>query len=336
MIRRVCASWARLQPGALPGFKIERGQCARIFTGAPLPEGATQVLMQEDARVEDGFATRLQESRITHIRHRGEDARRGDLLLSAGTDLKQGELALLAGMGITRPIVSPQIRIAHFVTGNEIVAPSQVPLPGQIRDSNGTLVTAFALRHQARIVRQERVADDLNLLLNRVRSCEVEYDLLLISGGASVGDYDFGKRVLMALGFDIHYEKVNLRPGKPLIFATRGRQAAFVLPGNPVSHFVTLQVEVSLALERLAGSEASWPEFRARLVAPFTRGTCTRETFWPARVSAEGGELVVRALRWKSSGDATGLAGANALLHLRSEMEASNTGDLVPTLFVHA
>lgn len=323
-----------IQPGVVPGFKIERGECARIFTGAPLPKGATQVLMQEYAHVAGGFVTRLQSSRIAHIRHRGEDAHRGDLLLSAGSRLGQGELALLAGIGRMEPIVSPQIRIAHFVTGNEIVAPSQAPMPGQIRDSNSILVAAFAHRHHGKIVRRDRVADDLNLLLNRARSCDGEYDLLLISGGASVGDYDFGKRVLHELGFEIHFEKVNLRPGKPLIFATRGQQAAFVLPGNPVSHFVTLQVEVRLAMERLAGAEASWPEFKAKLAATFTREPSTRETFWPARFTAEGGELLVHALRWKSSGNVTGMAGANALLHLASAMAPPEKDDLVPTLLV--
>jgi molybdopterin molybdotransferase len=318
-----------IQPGAVPAFKIEPGECARIFTGAALPEGATQVLMQEDARVEDGFVTRLHKSKIAHIRYCGEDARQGDLLLSAGSRLGQGELALLANLGKTEPIVSPQIRIVHFVTGNEIVAPSQTPMPGQIRDSNSALVAAFASEHPSKITHQERLSDDLEMLLSRVRSCGDEYDLLLISGGASVGDYDFGKRILIALGFDIHFEKVNLRPGKPLIFATRGQQAAFVLPGNPVSHFVTLQVEVQLAMERLAGAKASWPEFKAKLAASFTRGASTRETLWPAHLTADGGELLVHALRWKSSGDVTGMAGANALLHLREGASAPVEGDLV-------
>jgi molybdopterin molybdotransferase len=323
-----------IQPGAAPGFKIERGECARIFTGAAIPEGATQVLMQEDARVEDGVVLRQQEPRPAHIRYAGEDARRGDLLLAAGSRLGQGELALLAGIGMTQPRVSPLIRIAHLVTGNEIVAASDLPSSGQIRDSNSALVAAFAHQHYGKIVCQERIADDLEILLNRVRSYNDEYDLLLISGGASVGDYDFGKRALLELGFEIHFDKVNLRPGKPLIFATRGQQAAFVLPGNPVSHFVTLQVEVRRALERLAGAEASWPEFKARLAATFTRGASRRETFWPAHLTVEGGELVVRALRWKSSGDVTGIAGANALVHLHEAASAPDAGDIVSVILI--
>jgi molybdopterin molybdotransferase len=323
-----------IQPGITPDFEIEDGECARIYTGARLPEGASQVLMQEDAKVEDNFVIPLQRTRATHIRYKGEDARSGDPLLTAGTRLGQGELGLLAGIGITEPMVSSQIRVAHFVTGNEIIAPAQTPLPGQIRDSNSTLVAAFVRQNNGRIVKQERLPDDFDLLLNQARSCDGDYDLLLVSGGASVGDYDFGKRLLRALGFEIHFEKVDLRPGKPLIFGTRGSQAAFVLPGNPISHFVTLHVEVRLALEKFAGANASWPALKARLAESIEYRSSTHDTFWPAHLTAENGELVVRALRWKSSGDVTGLAQANALLHLTGEMESPKAGDSILTLLL--
>ncbi|MGA2349985.1 MAG: molybdopterin molybdotransferase MoeA [Terracidiphilus sp.] len=323
-----------IQPGITPSFKIEDGECARIFTGARLPEGASEVLMQEDAKVEDNFVIPLQRTSIPHIRYKGEDARSGDLLLAAGTRLGQGELALLAGIGIMEPLVSPQIRVAHFVTGNEVVAPTQTPLPGQIRDSNSTLVAAFIRQNGGRIVRQERLPDDFNLLLNQARSCDDDYDLLIVSGGASVGDYDFGKRLLCALGFEIYFERVDLRPGKPLIFGTRGTHAAFVVPGNPISHFVTLNVEVKLALEKLSGASASWPAVKVRLKEDFNYRSSTRDTFYPAHLIAEDSELVVRALRWKSSGDVTGLAGANALLHMTDEMESPKAGDSILTLLV--
>jgi molybdopterin molybdotransferase len=325
-----------IQPGITPDFKIAGGECARIYTGAQLPEGASQVLMQEDARVEENLMIPLQRTRTTHIRFKGEDARSGDLLLTAGTRLGQGELALLAGIGFTEPMVSPQIRVVHFVTGNEVIAPEQTPQPGQIHDSNSALVAAFVRQNNGRIVKQERLCDDFDLLLNRVRSCHGDYDLLLVSGGASIGDYDYGRKLLCALGFEIHFEKVDLRPGKPLIFGTRGSQAAFVLPGNPISHFVTLHVEVRLAMEKFTGANASWPVVKARLAEDFNYRSSTHDTFFPAHLDAENGELVVRALRWKSSGDVTGLAGANALMHLTGEMNSPKAGDLIPTLLLGA
>ncbi len=206
--------------------------------------------------------------------------------------------------------------------------------PGQIRDSNSALVAAFVRQSGGVIVEQERVADDFDLLLKKSRALKSSFDLLLISGGASVGDYDFGKKLLSALGFHLHFEKLNLRPGKPLVFATRKRQAAFILPGNPVSHFVTLHVAVRLALEKFAGANVSWPLAKIPLAENFDFRPDARETFWPSRVEISNGELVVRALRWQSSGDVTGLTGANALLQLGGGRETPKAGDAVPVLML--
>ena len=367
-----------IQPGAAPSFKINCGECARIFTGAQIPDGASQVLMQEDVRVEttgapassrrvsETEATRrqdasapvfivpLQRGRATHIRKRGEDARKGDLLLRSGTRLGAGELALLASLGVVEPHVSPPVRVAHFTTGNELVPPSAKPGPGQIRDSNSTLVGAFVRQFGGDISRQEIVPDDFELLREKVLREQDNFDLLLVSGGASVGDYDFGKKLLGALGFQIHFEKINLRPGKPLVFATRGEQAAFILPGNPVSHFVTLHVAVRLALEKLVAQASSLcvqradaethrleacattglPLAKLRLAENFDYRPDARETFWSARVEIQNGELVVRALRWQSSGDVTGLTGVNALLQLAGGAEPPKAGDVVPVLLL--
>jgi len=118
---------------------------------------------------------------------------------------------------VVGPKVSPPVRVAHFVTGNELVEPSVKPGPGQIRDSNSTLVGALIRQFGGEISRQENVVDEFNVLLEKVRAGEDNFDLLLVSGGASVGDYDFGKKLLGALGFQIHFEQLNLRPGKPLV-----------------------------------------------------------------------------------------------------------------------
>ncbi len=189
------------------------------------------------------------------------------------------------------------------------------------------------------LVAQQRVADDFDWLLSRVRRLKSAFDLLLVSGGASVGDYDYGRRLLGELRFKVHFTAINLRPGKPLVFATRGRQAAFILPGNPVSHLVTLQVAVRLAAERLAGAQPSWPVVNARLAERFEFKAGKRETFWPARVTAEpagpvGGRLVVRARGWQSSGDVTGLTGVNGLIQLAAGTGAPRAGDEVPVFLL--
>jgi molybdopterin molybdotransferase len=325
---------SEIQPGAAAKGRLHPGECARIFTGAPIPAGASQVLMQENVRVEGNSIVPLETSPTTHIRRRGEDARKGDLLVRAGTRLGAGDLALLASLGAARPKVSTPARVAHIATGNELVAPEGKLRPGQIRDSNSTLVAAVIRQFGGELVKQERVIDDFALLSKKLRALGKSFDLLLLSGGASVGDHDFGKKLLAVLGFKTHFTSINLRPGRPLVFATRGKQAAFVLPGNPVSHLVTLHVAVRLALERFSGGTGSWPLAAIRLAEKFNFQPGARETFWPARVEVQNGELAVQALGWHSSGDVTGLAGVNALLQLAPGAEAPAAGDAVPVLLL--
>ncbi len=315
-------------PGALPGFAVRPGECARIFTGAPLPEGASRVIMQEYVEVSDGWMRPTSaEDTSSHVRKRGEDARRGDLLLRERTRIGAGEATLLAQTGKTQCLCSPRPRVLHVATGSELVDPNLTPEAGQIRDTNSTLIACLLREQNAELVGHARCHDDLQHLVNRIADFSTEsWDLLLISGGASVGDHDFGKRALIELGFTVHFDAIALRPGKPLIFATRGRQAAFVLPGNPVSHFVVFHVAVRAALEALEGAaEAAWPLVEARRTGdwPAAIRPDRRETYWPGRLGFDGGELSVRPLMWQSSGDLCGLAGANALIQTGNREESA-------------
>jgi molybdopterin molybdotransferase len=321
-----------VQPGQIPTFQLKAGEAARIFTGAAIPAGASQVIMQEDVRVGDGIITPTDRDQATHIRCRGEDVQKGSLVLKSGVRLGAGEVALLASFGVVSPQIAPAVRIAHFTTGNEIIPPAQTPAPGQIRDSNSLLVAVFAGQYGGKIVKQQRLPDNFEVLLASVRSALPDTDLLLMSGGASVGDYDFGKKLLAALDFQIHFTALKLRPGKPLVFATRGRQAAFILPGNPVSHFVTLNVAVRLALDVFTGAQYSWTVAGIKLAEKIRHRPDDRETYWPARVEIVNRELVVRPLRWQSSGDVTGLTGANALIQLVGTVP--QPGEVVPVLML--
>jgi molybdopterin molybdotransferase len=319
-----------VRPGVRADFAIHTGECARIFTGAEIPQGAGRVMMQEDVSVEDGWMIPGPDAKGDFIRRRGEDARAGDVLLRSGLRLGAAEIGLLASMGHVEPLVSPRIRVAHFATGDELVDPAETPGASGLRDSNSALVRAFVESHGGVIVRQERVGDDAALLTGKLA---VECDLLLISGGASVGAYDFGKKALRDAGFELEFERVNLRPGKPLVFAMRGRQAAFVLPGNPLSHLAVLHCVVRAAFDRLAWAPPAWSVVNARLLAGMRIGGDGRDTLWPARVEMAEGEPVVRALRWQSSGDITGMAGLNAFI--RSAAPVLDKDARVPCILVH-
>jgi molybdopterin molybdotransferase len=324
-----------VQPGQASAAAIHPGECARIFTGARLPDGATQVLMQEDVEREGEWMTPQRRDAKTWIRRRGEDARRGDLLLAAGTRLRAGELALLAQIGVVQPRISPAPRVLHFATGNELVDPASHPRDGQIRDSNSTLVATLLAECGARLIAQGRCDDALPALTGGVAEHSADaWDVLLVSGGASVGDYDFGIRALEQLGFTVHFRQLNLRPGKPLIFGTRERQIAFVIPGNPVSHFVTFHVAIRLALECLEGGPQAWTLAQVELAADLPMKPDARETWWPARVMIEEGLLRAQPLAWQSSGDLRGLVSANALLPIPPGTGAIKCGSSIRALLL--
>ena len=306
-----------VQPGAPAELTVRPGECVRIFTGAAIPAGATQVIMQEGVtRDGEWMIPHACDGEETHIRHRGEDLRAGDLVLERGRRLRAAELSLLAHLGLTEPLVSPAPRVVHFATGRELVGPEAEPAPGEIRDSNSTLVAALLAEAGSELIHAARLPDEPEAVAQALAAVEEDaWDLLLISGGASVGDYDFGAGALRALGFTIHFPKINLRPGKPLVFASRGRQLAFVIPGNPVSHFVLFHVAIRAALAALEGAANVWPVLHLPVANGLEAQPPGRETFWPARLEP-GQPTRVRPLKWQSSGDLSGVTGADVLIQL--------------------
>lgn len=297
--------------GAIPGQALQPGECYRIFTGALLPEGGGRVIMQEEATREGDRVVLPVFGEKKFVRYRGSEAKPGDVRLAAGSRLGAAELAILAQLGAVQPRVIPAPRVRHLATGGELVDPSLTPGPGQIRDTNTHLLRALFSELGVRDFQTSRIADDPDAT---AEAAETEADLLILSGGASVGDYDFGAAALRKLGYQIHFDRVNLRPGKPLTFATRGAQAAFVIPGNPVSHYVCFHAAVRLAVECFTARPATWPAVWVPLAEGATLTPDPRDTWWPARVRAAEGQLTVTPKRWSSSGDTFSLAGTNALV----------------------
>jgi molybdopterin molybdotransferase len=326
---------AEISAGLVPTAKIGVGECARVFTGAAIPEGATQVVIQEFARRDGDVVSFSRRDSSLNIRLRGEDARAGDVLLDEGASLGAIELSLLAQLGKTGPLVAPRPRILHVVTGSEIVPAHETPGPGQIRDSNSAMIAALAAGAGAEVATQERAGDDLDVLVETIRKVPgTAWHVLLISGGASVGDYDFGRRAVEELGFTVHFQQLNLRPGKPLIFATRGNQIAFVVPGNPLSHFICWHTVIRPALDVLLLGT-----LRFDLVELPVGGTKPlpghpRETWWPARLRWASSGPIAEPLKWQSSGDLTRLAGANALLRIPSNSPPTPPGARLSALLL--
>lgn len=292
------------------------GQAVRIFTGALLPAGALRVLKSECTQFSDGFVEVLEVDREPHVRRRAENYRAGDVLLPAGSTLDPIGVALAASAGATCVDVHRLPRIAHLVTGSELTRAGSELAPGQIHDANGPLIASLVVQSGATLVEQRIVGDDLEACRKTVSAMPL-HDVLLISGGAGEGRYDFALPLLNALGFEVHFRSVNMRPGKPLGFATRGAQLAFALPGNPVSHWATWQLLIAPALRRLAGAQVdpAIPLRRGVLESAWNSAADHRPVFWPARAEWRGHEWQVQPCRFLNSGDLAGVVHANALLH---------------------
>jgi molybdopterin molybdotransferase len=281
----------------------------RIFTGSAVPRNCALV-MQEDALVNGDRVTLNRTAATDLIRRQGSSVRAGARLLAAGDRIGAGEIAVLASAGAVRPRVTPPPQVLHITTGREIVPADTFPGPGQIRNTNGPLIHALLRNAGGVPLASHHVDESPDALVHAVRTGG-DFDLLLVSGGSSVGEHDRTPQALVALGFDLLVRRVNVRPGKPLLVARRGDQWAFGLPGNPVSHFASFHVFVARAIRRMRGLPvAAFPRIRlgagAGLPAP------TRETFWPARLAAG----FVSPLPWLGSDDLAALAGVNALIRL--------------------
>ncbi len=244
---------------------LRDGEAARIFTGAPIPAGTAAVLMQEDARL-DGDNVEVLEpcERDEFIRRAGADLCRGQRILERGEQLTPQRIGLLASQGLATVDVHKAPRVAILSSGDELIPPGQPLQSGQIYESNGVLLAALVEASGASVVRVETMRDDPGVLADAMRRALAQADVLLLSGGVSVGERDFVKPALTALGVEADFWKVAIKPGKPFLFGQAPPGAlVFGLPGNPVSGFVTFLVFVRPALRRLLGAAqvapVSWP-----------------------------------------------------------------------------
>jgi molybdopterin molybdotransferase len=315
--------------------RLEPGEAVRVATGAALPGSGLRVVMQENVERHGDRIRILRREAAANISFCGEDFRAGAPLLSAGTTLNAGALALLATAGKAAPLVSPRLRVVHFTTGNELAPPEQTLKPGQIHDANSILIRGL-LQNCSCDLAQGHLPEDFELARSKIenRKSKIESaDVLLISGGASVGEHDFTRPLLQQLGFEIVFSQVNLRPGRPLIWGVNGPRVAFGLPGNPLSHFVCFHVAVATALAGLTGGTG--PTFlRGQLAAKLNDPPCPRETLWPAKLEWNpGGIPRLHPLAWANSGNVACLATANALVRVppsQGSVEPFDEVDFLP------
>ena len=315
---------------------LQANEAARIFTGAPLPPGADCVVMQEHA-AREGDALRVKQPPKPgqHIRRRGEELTAGAEALPAGRVLDASDLALAAACGAASVMAHRRPRVGVLCTGSELVPLGDAPGPGQIVETNSLTLAPLCREAGAEVQLLGIAPDSVESIAGRLR--DVPADILVTTGGASVGDHDHAQDALERLGGKLVFHTVAIRPGKPILFGTAAAgRLVFGLPGNPAAAQLGFELFVRLAIRLLAGDpHPARPRARARL-----RGTLSRVkglTFFPrGRVSAEGSQLVFAPGAQQSSMQIASWSGANALAVIPPGEGRVEEGSEVEVLLVGA
>ena len=313
-------------------FALQPGQTVEIMTGAPGPVGANAVVMVERSS-RDGNRITLHESIAAgrNLITAGSEARHGELVLAAGSRMGYPQVALLGTVGLAEVPVYRRPEAAILSTGDEVLPVDAQPEPYQIRNSNAHSLAAQVRRCGGRPrilpVAKDSLRETRRLIEDGLRS-----DVLLLSGGVSMGKHDLVERVLADMGAEIFFTSVRIQPGKPLVFGRVGRTPVFGLPGNPLSTMVTFEVFAAIAMDLLAGATASPLRFQAaRLAAPFRhKPVLTR--FLGARLEGDYDGALVRPHRGQGSGDVTAFARADCLLVASDRRSAWDAGDWIEVM----
>ena len=322
--------------GSNTPYTVQPGLCVRIMTGAPLPPGADAIVPLE--WTDGGIAQvtiRQAAKEGGHVRRAGEDVAPGTTVLSAGAHLGAAQVGLLAAVGRERVSVRPRPRVVVLSTGSELVDPGQPLTTGKIPDSNSTLLTAAAGEAGAIAFRVGIVPDDPRVLIDTLEDQLIRADLVVTSGGVSVGAYDVVKEALGRIG-EVKFERVAMQPGMPQGFGRIGpdKTPFFGLPGNPVSAYVSFEVFVRPAIRRMLGVEPlTRPTVRARLTASISSPPGKR-TYARASVTVDKGEYVVRPVGGSGSHLIASLAGANAFVVVPEATTELEAGAVVTTMLL--
>ena len=295
-----------------PGIELQKGECAKIMTGAMVPRGANRVIRREVTRERDGFMLVTDIDKGSNICLKGEDIAAGDTVFNAGQYLDPQHVGVIASVGFDRVRVFLKPLVGIVTTGNEIIAPGEELQPGKIYNSNSYSMGCQYLKYGCDIRYQGMVGDSREEIRAAVRAMLKTCDVVVISGGVSVGDFDFVPRVLKKLGFTTEFEKVAIKPGKPTVFATMDHKVAFGVPGNPVSTFVVNEIFVKPLLFRMMGRKLPFPFVRGKLAEDLKVKKSDRTSFIPVRVTAGR----VETLEYHGSAHLLALTRANGLLEI--------------------
>ena len=315
--------------GKMPSKTVESGQAIRIMTGAPIPKGADTVLKVEDTEhTLESVRVFKPEPKGSNIRPQGEDVRKGECIIAKGTQIRPGEAGMLAILAKSFVFVYQRPRVAILSTGDELADLDERFSEEKIINSNSYGIAA-AVQDAGGIPFLLGIARDNPAALKEKISHGLTSDILVLSGGVSMGDYDFTKAVFRDLGAEMNFWKLAIRPGQPLAFGKIQGKLAFGLPGNPVSSMVTFEQLVRPAMLKMSGHRSyGRPLVQAVFQEKFSKRT-DRRHFLRGVLTREEGVFKVRTTGDQGSGILTSMVKANCLIDVPVEVERLNPGDLV-------
>ncbi|MEP7274153.1 MAG: gephyrin-like molybdotransferase Glp [Acidobacteriota bacterium] len=310
----------------------------RIMTGAPLPAGADSVEKIEviDVLANGDIELREPVQLGRFITPRGSEALQGTLMVGAGAQITPATAAVLASFGYSLPNVSRRPQLALISTGSELVEVGDQPGPSQIRNSNTYSLAGYATAAGAEVSETSIIGDDLETTREAIARGAETADVVMLSGGVSMGDLDLVKPALLSLGAELLVERVAMHPGKPTVFARLGEKIIFGLPGNPVSVAVAFHIFARPALLKMQGATViDLPRFRA-IVGKSVKGAPPRRSHQPASISIVDGQVFALPLRWGGSSDLVAFMHADALIVVPESRARLEEGELADVISLRA
>ncbi len=297
--------------------ELKRGQAIAIMTGAPVPKGADAVQKIELSRLASEGSVEILKPTETgrYIIRKGDEIKKGETIFKSGEIITENMIAAIAAFGYAKVKVAKQPRVAILGTGSEIVEINKKPGRDQIRNSNSVMLEILSRKLGGSSAILPIARDDISELKFQISNAAKNSDVLIITGGVSVGKYDLTKTALNELGAEIFFEKIRLKPGKPAVFARLGKCLVFGLPGNPVSAAVTFHLFVRRAMMHLQNASNAAPNQGFAVIETDIPGAKERDTYLPAGLSTNSsGHLVAHPLKWSGSSDFVGYSRAEALI----------------------
>jgi molybdopterin molybdotransferase len=312
--------------GTVPAQKLEPGAAVKVMTGAPVPAGAGEVIPVEHVRLRGDAIEVLQRGRDPNICPQGEDVRRGDVVLRAGTRVGPLDVANLIGCGMTQVEVFRAPRLAIISTGDEITDDPARLGPGKIMNTNGPMLAGLARQFRLEVVGEHALSDDRAAIAAGLRAALDQAQIVVLSGGVSVGDFDFVTAALSDAELRVHFTAVAVKPGRPTTYASAPGKAVFGLPGNPVSVFLMFHLFVLQAVAQLTRAPVPMRQFPMPLGSAFARRRAERLEYVPCRIDQRG---TLQPVEFHGSAHLTGLTAADGFFLVPIGVQSAPAGQPV-------